>query len=105
MCRELCHHIGIVFRRLCREKEIELLNGHAMPDYVKMLISIPLRYSVVIVMMIGHFKNKSVIRIHRDCSKVREMLFRLIVWSHGYYFSTTSFDLFGGILNERLSKF
>ncbi|MGH8536221.1 MAG: IS200/IS605 family transposase, partial [Gammaproteobacteria bacterium] len=33
--------IGKIFQQLCRQKEIELVEGHAMLDHVHMVLSIP----------------------------------------------------------------
>jgi len=90
MYGKLRHQIGEVFRQLCRQKGIELLQGHAMADHVHMLLSVPPRYSIA--MTIGYLKGKSAIRIHRDYSKVRGTLFGRSFWSRGYCVSTVGFD-------------
>jgi putative transposase len=90
MYGKLRHQIGEVFRQLCRQKEIELLEGHAMVDHVHLLLSVPPRYSIA--MTIGYLKGKSAIRIHRDYSKVRGTLFGRSFWSRGYCVSTVGFD-------------
>ena len=38
--------IGKILRQLCRQKEIELLDGHAMSDHVHLCLSIPPKYRV-----------------------------------------------------------
>jgi len=38
--------IGKILRELCRQKDIELLEGKAMPDHVHMLLCVPSRYSI-----------------------------------------------------------
>ncbi len=53
--------IGKILRELCRQKEIELLEGKAMRDHVHMLLSVPPRYSIA--MTLGYLKGKSVIEI------------------------------------------
>ena len=60
--------IGEIFQQLCRQKEIELLEGHAMVDHVHMLLSVPPRYSIA--MTVGYLKGKSAVRIHRDYGNV-----------------------------------
>src|SRR5271166_5019676 len=55
--------IGQILRDLCRQKDIELVEGKAMPDHIHMLLSVPPRYSVA--MAIGYLKGKSATRIHR----------------------------------------
>ncbi len=43
---ELRPHLGEVFKRLARQKESEILQGHLMIDHVHMMISIPPKYAV-----------------------------------------------------------
>ncbi len=86
----LCREIGRIFRELCRQKKIELLEGKAMPDHVHMLLSVPPRYSIA--MTIGYLKGKSAIRIHRDLSKVKGTLFGRSFWACGYCVSTVGID-------------
>ena len=38
--------IGQILRDLCRQKDIELVEGKAMPDHIHKLLSVPPRYSV-----------------------------------------------------------
>ena len=38
--------IGQILRDLCRPKDIELVEGRAMPDHIHMLLSVPPRYSI-----------------------------------------------------------
>ncbi len=90
MYGKLRHQIGEIFRQLCRQKGIELLQGHALANHVHMLLSVPPRYSIA--MTIGYLKGKSAIRIHRDYSKVRGTLFGRSFWPRGYCVSTVGFD-------------
>ncbi len=57
----LRQHLGEVLRRLARQKESEIEEGHLMADHVHMLISIPPKYAVAQV--IGYIKGKSAIHI------------------------------------------
>jgi putative transposase len=38
--------IGQILRELCRYKDIELLEGHAMPDHIHICISVPPKYCI-----------------------------------------------------------
>ena len=82
--------LGKILRELCRQKEIELLEGKAMPDHVHMLLSVPPRYSIA--MTLGYLKGKSAIRIHRDLSRVKGTLFGRSFWARGYCVSTVGLD-------------
>ena len=52
--------IGRTLRDLCRQKEIGLEEGHALPDHIHMLLSVPPKYSIAHT--IGFLKGKSAIR-------------------------------------------
>ncbi len=56
--------VGQILRDLCRQKDIELVEGKAMPDHIHMLLSVPPKYSIA--MTIGYLKGKSATRIHRE---------------------------------------
>ena len=77
--------IGPILRELCRQKGIEVLEGHLMPDHVHMVLSIPPKYSVAHT--IGFVKGKSAVRIHRQLLKERRMT-GLHFWATGYSVST-----------------
>jgi hypothetical protein len=49
--------IGRIFHQLCRQKEVGLVAGHALPDHVHMLLSIAPQHSVASVL--GYLKGKS----------------------------------------------
>ena len=38
--------IGVILRELCRQRGVELLEGHCMPDHIHMCLSIPPKFSV-----------------------------------------------------------
>jgi len=86
---ELRKKIGGIIRELCRQKGIEVHEGHAMADHVHLMLSIPPKYSVSNT--IGFIKGKSAIRIHRDLLKSKKMT-GLSFWAKGYCVSTVGFD-------------
>ena len=51
--------IGVILKRLCSYKGIEIIEGHLIPDHVHMLVAIPSEYSVAQVM--GYLKGKSLL--------------------------------------------
>ena len=87
---KLRQEIGKMLRQLCRQKGIELLEGHALVDHVHLLLSVPPRYSIA--MTVGYLKGKSAVRIHRDYGKARGTLLGRSFWSRGYCVSTVGFD-------------
>ena len=82
--------IGEILRQLCRQKEIELVEGNAMPEHVHMVLSIPPKYSVA--MALGYLKGKSAIRVHRELMRTKGTLFGRAFWSRGYCVSTVGMD-------------
>ena len=81
--------VGEIVRELCRQKRLELLEGHLMPDHVHICISVPPKFSIAFV--IGFLKGKSAIRIHREILKEKRVT-GLHFWSRGYCVSTVGLD-------------
>jgi len=86
---KLRHQIGPILRELCRQKGIDLLEGHVMPDHVHMCLSIPPKYSVAYT--IGFLKGKSAIRVHRQYER-SERVYGKHFWARGYCVSTVGLD-------------
>ena len=53
--------IGVILRKLCQQKGVEIIEAKACPDHINMLISIPPKYSVSQIM--GYLKGKSSLMI------------------------------------------
>ena len=83
-------HLGEVFRRLARQKECEIEEGHLVADNVHMMISIPPKQSVSQV--VGYIKGKSAIHIARQFSGRRRNLTGQHFWARGYFVSTVGRD-------------
>lgn len=81
--------IGKIIRELCRQRKIELLEGHAMADHIHLVMSIPPKFSVSNT--IGFLKEKSAVRVHRELMKHRRMT-GLHFWADGYCVSTVGLD-------------
>ena len=87
---KLRRRIGEILRDLCRQKEIELVEGKAMPEHIHMVLSIPPKLSVA--MTLGYLKGKSAVRIHRELMGTKGTLFGRSFWSRGYCVSTVGLD-------------
>jgi putative transposase len=81
--------IGRILRQLCEQRGVELVEGHAMPDHVHLLVSIPPKYSVSYT--VGFLKGKSAVRVHRELLRERRMT-GLHFWATGYWVSTVGRD-------------
>ena len=87
---EIRRDLGEVFRRLARQKESQIVEGHLMPDHVHMLIAIPPKFSVANV--IGYIKGKSAIHIARAYAGRKRNFVGQHFWARGYYVSTVGRD-------------
>ena len=60
--KEIRKDIGEILRKLCDYKHVEIIEAHAMPDHIHMLVSIPPSLSVSEFM--GYLKGKSALMIY-----------------------------------------
>ena len=87
---QIRRELGEVFRRLARQKESEIEEGHIMPDHVHMMLSIPPKYSVSQV--VGYIKGKSAIHIARSYTERKRNFVGQHFWARGYFVSTVGRD-------------
>ena len=78
--------IGLMLRKLCAYKEMEILEAEARKDHVHMLLSIPPKYSISQVM--GYLKGKSSLMIYEKYANLKYKYGNRHFWCHGYYVST-----------------
>ena len=78
--------IGLMLRKLCAYKEIEILEAEACKDHVHMLLSIPPKYSISQVM--GKLKGKSSLMIYEKYANLKYKYGNRHFWCRGYYVST-----------------
>jgi putative transposase len=93
---QLRKQIGPILRDLCRQRGVDLLEGHSMLEHVHMCLSIPPKFSVAHT--IGFLKGKSAVRIHREILHEHRMT-GLHFWATGYCVSTVGLD------EERIRKY
>jgi putative transposase len=79
-----------MLRELCVQHGIELVEGHAMPDHVHLLLSIPPKFSVANT--VGFMKGKSAIQIHRRFLGRQQGFTGFHFWARGYCVSTVGLD-------------
>lgn len=78
--------IGLMLRKLCAYKEIEILEAEARKDHVHMLLNIPPKYSISQVM--GYLKGKSSLMIYEKYANLKYKYGNRHFWCRGYYVST-----------------
>ncbi len=78
--------IGEILRRLCDYKHVEIIEAHAMPDHIHMLLSIP--PSLCVSEFMGYLKGKSTLMIFERHANLKYKYGRRTFWAKGYYVST-----------------
>ena len=71
---DLRKYLGEIFRELAKQKECTVIEGHLMPDHVRIMLSIPPKYSVA--QIVGFIKGKSAIQIARNFQGRKKVLKR-----------------------------
>ena len=78
--------IGVIIRKLCEYKGVEIIEAEACPDHIHMLVSIPPKYSVSQIM--GYLKGKSSLMIYEKYANLKHKYGNRHFWCRGYYVST-----------------
>ena len=82
--------IGKYLRRLCEYKGVEIVEAHAMPDHIHMLVKIPPKMAVSSFM--GYLKGKSSLMIFDEHANLKYDYGSRHFWSEGYYVSTVGLN-------------
>ena len=78
--------IGAILRKLCEEKNVEIIEAEACPDHIHMLVSIPPQLSVAQFM--GFLKGKSTLMIFDRHANLKYKYGSRHFWCRGYYVDT-----------------
>ena len=78
--------IGLILRKLCEYKGVEILEANACPDHIHMLVSIPPKISVA--SFVGYLKGKSSLMIFDKHANLKYKYGNRRFWCKGYYVDT-----------------
>ena len=78
--------IGEILRKLCEQKEVEIIEAEACSDHIHMLVSIPPHISIAQFM--GYLKGKSTLMIFDRHSNLKYKYGSRHFWCRGYYVDT-----------------
>ena len=78
--------IGIILRKLCERKGVEIHEASACPDHIHMLVSIPPKLSVSQFM--GYLKGKSSLMIFDRHANLKYKYGNRQFWCTGFYVDT-----------------
>lgn len=82
--------IGQILRQLCDYKNVEIIEAHAMPDHIHMLLKIPSKISVSGFM--GYLKGKSVLMIFERHANLKYRYGNRHFWAKGFFVSTVGLN-------------
>lgn len=78
--------IGVILRKLCEYKQVEIIEAEVCPDHIHMLVSIPPKMSVAGFM--GYLKGKSSVLIYQQYTSMYLKYRHREFWCTGYYVDT-----------------
>ena len=82
--------IGQIIRQLCSYKGVEIMEAHAMPDHIHMLVCIPPKIAVSNFM--GYLKGKSSLMIFERHANLKYKYGNRNFWAKGFFVSTVGLD-------------
>ena len=78
--------IGEILRKLCEQKDVEIIEAEACPDNIHMLVSIPPHISIAQFM--GYLKGKSSLMIFDRHANLKYKYGQRSFWCRGYFVDT-----------------
>lgn len=78
--------IGVILRKLCEQKNVEIIEAETCPDHVHMLVSITPNLSVA--QFVGYLKGKSALMIFDRHANLKYKYGSRHFWCRGYYVDT-----------------
>ncbi len=94
---KLKQDIGIILRKLCERKEVEIIEANACVDHIHMLVRIPPKIAVSSFM--GYLKGKSTLMIFEKHATLKYRHSNRTFWCKGYYVSTV------GLNKDKIRKY
>ena len=78
--------IGAILRKLCEQKNVNIIEAQACPDHIHMLVEIP--PSVSVSQFMGFLKGKSSLMIFDRHANLKYKYGNRHFWCRGYYVDT-----------------
>ena len=82
--------IGQIIRQLCAYKDVEIIEAHAMPDHIHMLVRIPPK--IAVSNFTGYLKGKSSLMIFERHANLKYKYGNRNFWAKGFFVSTVGLD-------------
>ncbi len=71
-------------------KDVEIIEAHAMPDHIHILVRVPQKISISSFM--SYLKDRSAVLIHEQHANLKHKYGNKSFWSKGYYVSTVGLN-------------
>ena len=78
--------IGVIIRKLCEYKGVEIIEAEACPDHVHLFLEIPPKMAVSSFM--GYLKGKSTTMLYEQFGELKYKYRNREFWCKGYYVDT-----------------
>ena len=78
--------IGVILRKLCEHKGVEIIEANVCKDHIHMLVSVPPKLSIAQFM--GYLKGKSSLMIFDRHANLKYKYGNRQFWCKGYYVDT-----------------
>ena len=75
--------IGVILRKLCEQKNVEIIEAELCSDHIHMLVSIP--PSISVAQFVGYLKGKSALMIFDRHANLKYKYGNRHFWCRGYY--------------------
>ena len=84
--KQLRKDIGEIFRKLCNEMKVEIIEAEAFVDHIHMLVSVPPYMSIA--QFVGTLKSKSALMLFDRHANLKYRYGNRNFWSRGYFVDT-----------------
>jgi putative transposase len=76
-----------IIKQICKENEVEILQGHIRPEHVHLVVSIPPH--LAISKLVQYLKGKSARKLLQEFEILRKRYYGGNLWARGYYSATS----------------
>ena len=84
--QEIKKDIGVILRKLCEQKKVEIIEAELCPDHIHMLVKIP--PNLAVSSFVGYLKGKSALMIFDRHANLKYKYGSRHFWARGYYVDT-----------------
>ena len=87
-----------LLREICKQNDVEILQGHVSQDHVHLFVSIPPHLSIS--KLVQYLKGKSSYKLMQENKQISKLFWGRHVWGRGYFVATS-----GNITDEIILEY